>query len=67
MIADKADAVIELMRECSRNKCSDTAAKRSVRACRLLGIEGADLVRVMQWIGYCESDGTPYGKIKRIW
>jgi hypothetical protein len=67
MIADKADAVIELMRESQRNKGSDTAAKRSVKACRMLGIEGNDLIRVLQWIGYCQSDGTPYGKIKRIW
>jgi len=66
-IATKVDAVVELMRECQRNKCSDTAAKRVVKACRLLGIQGDEMIRVLQWIGYCQSDGTPYGKIKRIW
>lgn len=67
MIADKADAVIELMRECSRDKISNAAAKRVLKSCQMLGIEGDERIRVFQWIGYCRSDGTPYGKIKRIW
>jgi hypothetical protein len=64
-IADKTDAVIELMRESQRDKSSNTAAKRCLRACKILGIE--DTVRVFQWIGFCNSNGEPYGKIERIW
>jgi hypothetical protein len=64
---DKAEAAIELMRECSRDKSSKTAAKRVLKACNVLGIFGDERLRVFQWIGYCQSDGTPYGKIERIW
>jgi hypothetical protein len=64
-IATKADAVIELMRESQRNKGSNTAAKRAVKACKILGIDNP--IPVLQWIGYCNSEGEPYGKITRVW
>lgn len=63
---DKADAVIELMRENARERVSNTGARRIRKACRDLGVE--ESLRIFQWLGYCNSEGTPYSdKILRIW
>ena len=64
---DKAEAVMTLIREGRRDRISDTAARRTVKAMKVLGIESNDMIRVLSYLDFCDEDGTPYGDFKRIW
>lgn len=69
-LPDRAATLIVLMMEArSERMWTNTAVKRVVKACAVLGIEGHDLLRILQWLGIADHvKGNPYQKsIVRIW
>lgn len=64
----KADFVLDLIKEARTDRGTNAAAKRTVKACRSLGLDDAEVIRVMSYMDYCDSFGKPYGNlIKRCW
>lgn len=63
----KTEAVLELVIEASTTRVSNTAAKRILRACKVLGVE--EPVKVFHKLEYCREDGSVWNhdKIERIW
>lgn len=63
------NAAITLMSEARRTAhLSTTGIKRVMSACKALGIEGEDLIRVLGWLEVCDNEGIPFNKYQeRIW
>ena len=61
----KADALRDLM-HAARNArdASQAEANRIIRACKLLGLSRSEVIEVLGWLDYCNTDGEPYRQIK---
>ena len=66
---DRTLAVLELVYQASSARRSTAAAKRVVRALKVLGLDDAGVFRVMQSLEYAKwDDGESYSStIKRVW
>ena len=65
---NKAEAVIQIIREARTDRGTNAAAKRVAKALKTLGLDDKELIHVLCYLDYCNEDGTPYNKdIKRIW
>ena len=65
---NKAEAVIEIIREARKERATNTSVKRVVKVLKTLGLDDKELIHVLGYLDYCNEDGMPYNKdIKRIW
>lgn len=62
----KEQAVLELMNEARSDRAvSQAAANRSVRACKILGV---DPITICAYLDFCSPvDGRPYMNLKPTW
>jgi hypothetical protein len=64
----KTEAIFAIVREARAERGSNTAATRTARALRVLGLNDSEVIQVLHYFDYCKEDGTPYHeKIKRTW
>ena len=66
----REQAAIELMIEARKERGSTSAAKRVVRACKVLGLSDAETRDIVAWLDYCDQEtGAPFHptRIERVW
>lgn len=63
------NAIIDLMQEARNERVSIASIRRTVRACKALGVEGRELWRILSWLDIANQEtGDPYSKsIERFW
>jgi flagellar basal body P-ring protein FlgI len=65
----RTQALITLMAEARKEKGSNTACQRTVRALRALGLAPMEIIEILAWLDYCHGvTGVPWRpNIKRTW
>lgn len=64
----KLEAIISLMKEAQNERGSNSAAKRAVRAAKILGLDQEEIIQLMGWLDYCGADGVPFhSDVERSW
>jgi hypothetical protein len=62
------EAVLEIIYEARSERSSTTKAKRVLRACRVLKLDDAAIVEIMQRLEIAKHDGTPWSdKVAQVW
>jgi hypothetical protein len=65
---DKLAAINELLWQNRRGRNSTAAAKRAVRACKVLGLDEQQTLDVMKTLEFAKHDGTPWGSsVEQVW
>jgi len=72
---NRGDAVIDIIKEYKKPKVTTAGATRVMRSCWGLGLRQEDLIRVLEYLEYCDDTGKPYDRsnnsggkeIKPVW
>jgi len=65
---DKLDAINELLYQNRAGRNSTAAAKRAVRACKVIGLDEGQTLEVMKSLEFAKHDGTPWGaRVEQVW
>jgi len=67
MAKTKVNAIVTIMRDARADRVTTTSARRVVKACKALGCDSTETVRVLSWLDYCDHEGNPYSTIDRVW
>lgn len=66
----KLEAIKTLISDGRSARSSTASARRSVKACRALGLSDPEIRDMMSWLDYCDLEtGEPYAaaRIERVW
>lgn len=64
----RSEAVIDLLRDARQERSTAASCRRVMRACKVLGMDDADTLRVLQHLEYARDDGKPWGKdMPQLW
>lgn len=59
---NKVEAVTALVKESHSEKTTQTAINRSLNACKALGLNRAETIGVLMYLGFCNHEGKPWRK-----
>jgi hypothetical protein len=57
---NRVDAIIELIREGQREHTTQTAINRVLRACKAIGLDRQETIRVLMHLDFSDSAGKPW-------
>lgn len=57
---DRIDAIFAIVDDAKADKGYKTKAQATARACKVLGLDKEEQIRVFARLEYCDFDGVPY-------